>query len=228
MTWMDSLAKRVKSKEFVQFHCQRCGACCRNLREQAMVENLDAYRIAKYLRAHGHPKMDMAAVFDEYTVSVLLPGNFPIFMVRTVGRDDACVFLKDGACSIYPARLRVCRLYPFSVDAGERGQDFIWYQCMERPFHFSGGTVRIRDWFNQNFTKEERAFILRERDFLPQLGKRLQNMEDEMLNAAIREICLLRYSLFDLDEPFLPQYERNTKTLLRRLDRIAQDNGIGV
>ena len=71
-------------------------------------------------------------------------------------------------------------------------------------------------------------FVLRERDFLPQLGKYLLNMEDEVLDAAIKEICLLRYSFFDLDEPFLPQYDRNTKELLRRLDRLAQENGIEV
>ena len=126
MTWMDRMAKRVRGKELVHFHCRRCGRCCRNLREQAMVENLDAYRIAKYLKEHGHPEIDMATVFDEYTVPVLLPGNFPIFMVKTAGQDEACIFLNGDACSIYPARLRVCRLDPFSVDTGEHGQAFIW------------------------------------------------------------------------------------------------------
>lgn len=228
MTWMDRMAKRVRGKELVHFHCRRCGRCCRNLREQAMVENLDAYRIAKYLKEHGPPEIDMATVFDEYTVPVLLPGNFPIFMVKTAGQDEACIFLNGDACSIYPARLRVCRLYPFSVDTGEHGQDFIWYQCLERQFHFTGGTVRVKDWFNQNFSREDRAFVLRERDFLPQLGKRILAMEGDVLDAAIREICLLRYAFFDLDEPFLPQYDRNATELLRRLDRLAQENGIEV
>ena len=149
-------------------------------------------------------------------------------MVKTAGQDEACIFLNGDACSIYPARLRVCRLYPFSVDTGEHGQDFIWYQCLERQFHFTGGTVRVKDWFNQNFSREDRAFVLRERDFLPQLGKRILAMEGDVLDAAIREICLRRYAFFDLDEPFLPQYDRNATELLRRLDRLAQENGIEV
>lgn len=193
-----------------------------------MVESLDAYRIAKYLREHGHPGMEMVNVFDEYTVPALLPGNYPIFMVRTTGSDESCVFLKDGACSIYPARLRVCRLYPFTVDTGERGQDFIWYQCMEKPFHFSDGTVLVKDWFYRNFPKEDRAYMLREGEFLSELGKWLLPMEGDVLAAAVQEISLLHYGFFDLDEPFLPQYDRNAKELLHRIRRLARESGIEV
>lgn len=228
MDLFDLMVKRLRPKDRVPFHCQRCGACCRNLREQAMVESLDAYRIAAYLRAHGRPDMSVAEVYDEYTTPRILPGNYPIFMVNTMGEEAACVFLKDGACSIYPARLRVCRLYPFTVDTGERGRDFLWYQCLERPFHFSGGTVQVKDWFYENFSKEDRAFVLRESEILPQIGKYIKDMDGEVLDAAMKEMCLLRYCLFDVEEPFLPQYDRNAKMLLTRLRALAKEDGIEV
>lgn len=193
-----------------------------------MVESLDAYRIARYLREHGHPGIEVADVFDQYTTPMILPGNYPIFMVNTTGPDDACVFLKDGACSIYPARLRVCRLYPFSVDTGERGRDFIWYQCLERPFHFTGGSVRVKDWFYENFSKEDREFVKRESETLPLIGQWLSNLEGEALDAADKAICLLRYCLYDVEEPFLPQYERNTEKLLCQLRQLAEEYGTGV
>lgn len=212
--------RRLRSKESVAFHCQRCGDCCRHLRKQAMVESLDGYRIVQYLRTHGHPDMDLGEFYAVYTTPVILLGLYPIFMVETEGPEDACVFLKDGACSIYPARMRVCRLYPFTVDTGERGQDFIWYLCLERPFHRANGTVRVKDWFRQNFSKEDRAFVKRESTTVPQIGRLLQGMEEEQLRIAHREICMLRYLLFEVDEPFLPQYDRNTEELLRRLQRL--------
>ena len=215
------LVKKLRLKDEVLFRCQRCGACCRNLKNQAMVESLDAYRIAKFLRANGRPDMEVVTVFDEYTDPMILPGDYPIFMVRTVGEDDSCVFLKDGACSIYPARLRVCRLYPFTVDTGERGRDFIWYQCMERPFHFTGGRVLVKDWAYENFSREDRAFVMREKETLPQIGRLLQSIGEDQKDAAIRQVCFLRYLAFETDEPFLEQYDRNARELLRRLRKMA-------
>ena len=43
-------AKLVRSKDWVNFHCLKCGQCCRDLENVVMVESLDAYRIARYLR----------------------------------------------------------------------------------------------------------------------------------------------------------------------------------
>lgn len=217
--------KWLRAEDEVPFHCRRCGDCCRNLREKVMMETLDAYRIANYLRAHGRPDMDVAMVFSEYAVPVLLPGNFPIYMVKTVGKDEACVFLKQGACSIYPDRLQVCRRYPFAVDLLGSGQDFLWCQCLERPFHFSGDTVQVKDWFEQNFSEEDRTVLRRESEVLPQIGRLIQGLQGAVLDAAIKEMCLLRYFFYDAGQPFLPQYDRNNKELLRRLSRLAADDG---
>ena len=59
-------AKTVRSKDWVDFRCQRCGACCRHLTEKVMVESLDAYRLVRYLREHGRPHMTMEEFFGEY------------------------------------------------------------------------------------------------------------------------------------------------------------------
>lgn len=219
--------RKLRTKDVVPFQCSQCGACCRNLRGQLMLESLDAYRLANYFRAHGCPDMEMVDVIDAYTAPSLLPGNYPIFLVRVQGPDDACVFLKEGACSVYAARPRACRLYPFTVDAGERGQDFSWYQCLERPFHFTGGTVLVKDWFYRNFSKEDRAFMLREWKILPQIGKLLRNLDDHQMDDAHREVILLQYSFFDQEMPFLPQYDRNAAELLRRLRRLNGGAGDG-
>mgnify|MGYP001143426897 CR=1 FL=1 len=187
---------------------------------QLMVESLDAYRLANYVRAHGRPDIEMVDIINDYTEPDILPGNYPIFLMKVQGPDDACVFLKEGACSVYPARPRACRLYPFTVDIGVRGHDFNWYQCLDRPFHFSRGKVLVKDWFYRNFSKEERAFVLQEWKNVPEIGNLIRDLDDSALDAAHLDILLMRYTYFDLEQPFLPQYERNTEELLRRLGRL--------
>ena len=45
----------VRPKDQFTFSCRQCGACCRNIEGCVMVESLDAYRLARYLRAKGKP-----------------------------------------------------------------------------------------------------------------------------------------------------------------------------
>lgn len=55
----------------------------------------------------GGPDIEMLDIINEYTEPDILPGNYPIFLMKVQGPDDACVFLKEGACSVYPWRGRV-------------------------------------------------------------------------------------------------------------------------
>ncbi len=48
--------------------------------------------------------------------------GYPIYTLKTVGAEASCVFLQGNYCSIYAARPRTCRLYPFSAGPGERGR----------------------------------------------------------------------------------------------------------
>ena len=43
----------VRPKDQFPFSCRQCGACCRNIEGCVMVESLDAYRLARYLRTKG-------------------------------------------------------------------------------------------------------------------------------------------------------------------------------
>ena len=98
---------------------------CRNL------NCTDVFSIQKGIeeesRHTGRKGVSLAEIEDVYTkyahVSILAEG-IPIFLMNTVGADHACVFLKERRCTIYPARPRVCRLYPFSAFPGGSGEKF--------------------------------------------------------------------------------------------------------
>lgn len=216
-------ARPVRPKDWVDFRCQRCGACCRHLTEKVMVESLDAYRLVRYFRKHGRPYMTMEEFYMQYTTPVPISRGYPIFMMNTAGTEEACVFLKDGACSVYPARPRTCRLYPFSVGPGQRGQDFVWYQCLDATHHFCGGRVQVKDWAYQNFKREDREFVKREFDSCVKIGALLAKMDFSTYQQALPMILLLRYHEFDVDQPFLPQYDHNLRLLLDYLRSMVDE-----
>lgn len=120
---MEQTVKHVRSKDRVPFHCRTCGACCRHIEDQIMLEAYDAYRLGRYLRDFGVVET-IEDVYAKYAHPILLSDGFPVFVLNTEGDDHHCVFLRDGRCSVYDARLRVCRLYPFTVKNGDRGGTF--------------------------------------------------------------------------------------------------------
>lgn len=128
----------VDPRDHFPFQCQQCGACCRHVRESVPLESLDAFRLAKYLRDRGEPIRCMDDVLARYAIPVLLhESGYTVFMLSTVGPDDACIFLKDNQCTIHAAKPRACRTYPISVGPAMAG-GFEAYLSMEQTHHFNG------------------------------------------------------------------------------------------
>ena len=190
----------VRPKDQVAFSCRLCGDCCRHLRERgAGVDNIeDVYG------QHAHPS--------------LLHDAYPIFLLNTQGEDQSCIFLKDGKCSIYEGRPRVCRLYPFTVKGGDRGRRFMYYQCLDsRASHFGGGKVKIGDWMYRNFTKDTKDFMEMEASMLPELGMLLRKLGPDGRRQFLFRLLYYRYYNYELDQPFLPQYQENQRQLILAL-----------
>lgn len=216
--------RNVKPKEYVVFKCQFCTKCCCNMRGMIMLESLDAFRIAKYLQCQGEDIGGIDDVFRLYAEPQMLEGVYPIFSLRDVGEERQCVFLKDGRCSIYDVRPRTCRLYPLSVGPGDRGKDFEYYLCQDNPHHLSGGKILVKDWLNQVFRQEDKEFVKREFKMAAQMGKLMENMDEEAIKNSIFKILYYRYYNFDLMKEFLTQYDSNARYLLMELELIKNPN----
>ncbi len=205
--------KSVRPKDWVSFHCRLCGNCCRNVEDKIMVEPLDAFNLARCLRERGEVEY-VEDVYSRYTHPDMLEGFYPIFLMNTTGPDNACVFLEDSRCSVYEARPKVCRIYPFTVDTGQRGKAFEFYQCMDcHSSHFSDGKVLVKDWIYQNFKREDREFMTAESVGLTELGRLLRILGPKKVEANLFQILYYRYFNYDLDQPFMPQYTKNMETL---------------
>lgn len=206
-------ARELALNESVTFRCQLCGDCCRNVKDSVMLEPMDAYNLARFLREQGDPVAGTEDVLARYTHAVWLSDRFPMFVLNTEGALDACTLLNAGRCTVYEARPRTCRLYPFSVGPGSRGRDFRYYLCTEKPHHFADGTVVAKDWLSQNFNKEAKAVFKAEYGTLPILGSNLRALTDEQFKRLLFSFLFYRYYNYDLDKPFLPQFFANLEDL---------------
>ena len=186
-----------------------------------MPELLDVYRLARCLRERGEVEY-IEDAYNRYTHVETLEDCYPIFVMNTTGAENACVFLKDGRCSIYEVRPRVCRLYPFNAFPGQRGKAFEFYQCIDQhSAHYTEEKVLVKDWMYQNFKREDREFLTAESTTLLELGRLLRALSPKQLEENLLPILYYRYYNYDLDQPFMPQYEKNTEELKRILQNIV-------
>lgn len=191
-----TLAVSVSAKELVTYQCSHCGHFCRHIEGCVMVESLDAYRIAKYLRGQHCGIRSTDDVLLQYCEPIpLTDEGYPIYTLKTVGAEASCVFLQGNQCSIYASRPRTCRLYPFSAEPGERGRDFEYYLCFDdnQQYHFNNNGSKL-----------------------------MRRIPEELRRTTVFKILFYHYSNFDLDQPFLPQYEQNNRSLLRELRQLAR------
>ena len=208
----------VRPKDQVAFSCRLCGDCCRRVENSIMLEPLDAYNLGRYLLEHGGGVDNIEDVYGQYAHPSMLHDAYPIFLLNTQGEDQSCIFLKDSKCSVYEGRPRVCRLYPFTVKGGDRGRRFMYYQCLDsRASHFKGSKVKIGDWMFRNFTKDAKAFMEMEASMLPELGMLLRKLGPDGRRQFLFRLLYYRYYNYELDQPFLPQYQENQRQLILAL-----------
>ncbi len=112
------------------FRCTQCGNCCRDL-----VVPITGADLRRLVRATGHAPADLVDFLTPEQVD--MTGEPQSFSLLDVGRrvmalrrhrhhhdDDtlSCQFLDaNEGCSVYDARPRACRVFPFDASFGRRG-----------------------------------------------------------------------------------------------------------
>ena len=208
----------------VRFRCQGCGKCCLRVKEGVPVDSQDVFRMTKYLRDHGEDILCTDDFLARYAEPVLLDecGYF-VYMLKTVGEENACIFLKDNRCTIHDENPRACRLYPFVVNPDPRGLHS-YLLSREYPHHFTGPVVQTKSWMKKRFPKEDRLFLQTDFGGAKDIAELLHKIPERNRTQAVMHFLRLKYSEYDLDQPFLDQYRRNQEKLLAILNRMAEEN----
>lgn len=212
----------VAPKEYFPFQCRLCGACCRHVKESVPLESLDAFRLARYLRDRGEPIQCMDDVLARYTLPVLLhESGYMVFMLSTVGPDDACIFLKDNRCTIHAAKPRACRTYPISVGPAMSG-GYEEYLSMEQPHHFKGSQQSVKKWVQKRCSQQDYDFWETDVGSAQEIARLLKQLPLEEKKGALLHFFRYKYSDFDLDKSFTEQFRSNNQKLLEALRSLVQ------
>ncbi len=223
MTFQLPNTRQVSSSEQVTFHCKHCGACCRHLRESVPLNTMDAYRMAKYLRGRGEHITCLDEIFTRYAEPVLLDkSGYTVYMLKTAGPDDACIFLKDNRCTIQQAKPTACRLYPFVTEPKPDG-GWKYLLSMEQGHHFKGGQVQTGRWMKKYFSPEDREFMRIDMGSAPMIVLLMRNVPEVEQKRALILYLWHRFSDFDLDRPLMEQYRQNTLKLIAALKNMNKE-----
>lgn len=204
------------------FRCKMCGACCRHVKESVPMESLDAFRLARFLRSQDENIQSTDDVLERYTDPVLLhESGYMIFMLKTVGPEDACIFLKDNRCTIHEVKPRACRTYPMSVGPdGHGGHE--QYLSMEQPHHFDGPQMSVKKWVRKRCSQEDFEFWDTDVGSARDIAMLLEKIPQDRMKQALFFFLRYKYSDFDLDKPFIPQFKNNNQKLLDALRNLAE------
>lgn len=209
-------SRRIELSDKIRFRCIRCGACCRNVEGAVVIEAKDGYYLAKHLG------VTVPEFYEKYTQMFLLEEvDFPIFTLKTGGKDNACVFLKGKRCIVQNAKPRTCKMYPFWIHPDDSG-GFVYNLSTEQRHHPKGSLIRVKDWMRDNLSEEDKEFLSEEARAISEIAP-LYNILQKSLKdntTLIEKIIFYRHFLYDTDESFMPQFQRNNRVLKEELERI--------
>lgn len=215
-------SKEVELADRVRFRCKRCAECCKNVEGTVTLEVKDAYYLAKHLN------ITVAYFYEKYAQMFLLEKTeFPIFTLNTVGNEHSCVFLKGKRCSVQEVKPRTCKMYPFWVFPDDNAE-FTYNFSTERRHHPKGSLIRVKDWMKDNFSDEDKKCLIEDKRSISEIAPLFNKIHKKIkdTDTLLRDVLLLRYFMYETDEPFYEQFCRNNRLLKSRLEKISKELNI--
>jgi Fe-S-cluster containining protein len=106
-------------KEGLNFKCTGCGQCCTGSPGYVWIDEAEMIAMANAL------SIPLDEFVKKYTRRI---GNQ--FSLKEHSRTYDCVFLKEKKCSVYTARPKQCRTFPW------------WQENLETPEHWKEASIR--------------------------------------------------------------------------------------
>ena len=208
---------RIGVDDSFQFHCTMCGKCCIN-REDILLNAYDLYRMAKEL------KRAPSDVYQEYCESYL-GNNSNMVVVRLVprGRDKRCPLLNGRKCSIHKGKPTVCALYPLgrgfklATDKAINDADHeVEYILQDRTCGDLSETHTVREWLRDFDLPVHDEFYIKWVQTVMNCGNLIKRLQQLVSANAVNMVCTAIlgciYLNYEIDAPFMPQFEANVKS----------------
>ena len=226
----DSMKRDIN--DTFRFHCTQCGKCCIN-RHDIILSPSDIFKMAKYL------KMSNSEFIHSYcSMHIGDHSRMPIIMLKPVGKDDRCPLLKNNKCSVHKVKPSVCGMYPLGRyiafpkgDFGTRSLEGSEVKYLLQPLDCGDDseTHTVREWLNGfDIALEDKTFI-QWNEAISQISTRIKTLEKEQDMLTMMEVWFITrvvmYEMYDHEQDFLPQLEKNfsnLKTLLMDIPKLKE------
>lgn len=134
--------------------------------------------------------------------------------LKMAGEEEACLFLKDGRCSIHGYRPGICRLFPLGRIYEENGFKYFIqvHECKKQE----RGKVKIKKWLGIADQKRYEDFVWRWHTFLKNCEEGMKELDEQ--NAKVLTVVVLRnfYQMpyqAEEEEQFYPEFEERLERL---------------
>lgn len=94
---------------------------------------------------------------------------------------------------------------------------------MEQTHHYEGPLMSVKKWIRKRCNQEDYDFWELDVGLAREMALLLEKVPQSRMSQAL--MCFLRYkySDFDLDQPFTPQFRRNQNRLMEALRALEQE-----
>ena len=232
---MIATKNRLKPGQTFRFHCDQCGDCCRH-RTDILLTPFDLNRIARHLGTKPQEVVERYCI-----VYVGESSRFPLVLLKAVGKDEACPFLKDNRCSIHQHKPTVCALFPLGramiydrkADSGSRQERKLFYFLQDIRCGTKDETHTVKEWLGEFDLADSEVWFFAWSDALARLSVGIHALEkivpervmQMVFNTIFNTIYLNYYSGMDFMQQFRANAEK-AETLLRDLkEKIAELTG---
>lgn len=223
LTQNSSNDRPVSLNDHFSFHCSGCADCCRHVKGVVTLDAYSLFCLTKYLRDNDIGVTctdDVLCAFA--SPSMISDSGYFVYFLRAVEADERCVFLNGNRCSIQEVKPTACRMYPLQAAPQSDGQ-FQIVLSVERPHHFKGSKIRVKNWFSRNMPADVREFYRYDFAMAPTVNGLLNAVPEYSKTDALLLFQRYRYSEYDLDKPFMPQFRANTKKLICELESLVEN-----
>lgn len=190
------------------FSCKECGKCKYN-RNDILLTPYDLFRVASYF---GRTPQEIIERYCE--VYEGQTSHLPVVRVLSVPPDGSCPFLRGKKCAVHAKKPVLCRTYPLAkIRTDEKTlYHFAGSSCKSNP-----KTITVREWLADVASDEaEEAGALwweiSKHLYTVLLPENL-NVPADTRKTIINTVFIPLYLIYDIAEPFLPQFQRNIDEL---------------
>ena len=150
--------------------CEGCSACCQGMGNSIILDPMDLWRLQLGKKENFDT---LLANYLELNVvdGMVLPN------LKMAGEEEACLFLKDGRCSIHGYRPGICRLFP--LGRNYEGEKLSYFLLTDACPAKNKSKMKVSKWLEMDGVKDYEHFLVKWHSLTKSLRQTMQNYNEE-------------------------------------------------